>query len=120
MNRLKLNLFILASILTIGFTIAKTGNDHAIIRQSGDHKIILTAKAELDHPLTVEFTNKKGEIIFSDKIEGNRIVKKTYDLSETKVGQYNVSLYCNDKSFASTYISEGMVELANNHKIHIQ
>ncbi len=120
MNLLKLNLIALVSILTIGISNAKSEAEHAILTQIDNNKITLRAQADTDHPLRIEFTNNKGEVVFSDAIISEGLVLKTYDLSKTKVGVYNVAIFCDDNNFASTFISKDKVEIEKQHSLILE
>lgn len=115
MKAIKLNLIIFLLALTGSITLAETKASQAIIQQLSEDLISVKAEVCNSDQMKVEITNKDGDVVFSDKLSGaNGFASKTYDLSETRVGEYFISVYCNDRILETTVIADGKVAIRDN------
>ncbi len=115
MKAIKLNLIILLLTITGSISLAETKASQAIIQQLTEDLISVKAEVCNSDQMKVEITNKNGDVVFSDKLGGvNGFASKTYDLSETRVGEYYISVYCNDKLMETTVIADGEVAIRDN------
>lgn len=77
----------------------------------------ISVKAEVCNSdlMRVDITNEDGDIVFSDNLKGsNGLASKTYDLSETRVGEYFITVYCNDRKMETTVIADGHVAIQDD------
>jgi hypothetical protein len=110
MKAVKLTFTIAALILIGTMSFAETRVSKAIIHQTSENLVKVKAEiCDLDD-MRVEITNEEGDVVFADKLSnGLSIASKTYDFSETKVGGYFVTVYCNDRVLETTVIGNGKV-----------
>ncbi|QXP71350.1 hypothetical protein H0I29_04505 [Polaribacter sp. R2A056_3_33] len=72
-----------------------------VIRTEGD--LILISKIEFDNqPLNVTLYYN-NDIIFSDKVEGEKILNRVYKLSETEEGAYKVVINSDDRIYIKDF-----------------
>jgi hypothetical protein len=116
MKTVKLSFVIIAMFLTASLTFAKQNASKAIIRQVSEDMISVKAEiCDLDQ-MRVEITNEDGDIVYSDPLTSNTgIAGKTYDFSDTRIGGYYVTVYCNDKIMETTVIGNGKVAKQNSY-----
>ena len=116
MKGVKLFLTALTIITMTATTFAETKVSKAIIHQTNENQVTVKAElCDLDQ-MRVEITNENGDIVFQDQLTSSKgIANKTYDFSETKVGGYFVTVYCNDKVLETTTIGNGQVSQADNY-----
>ncbi|MGJ8759986.1 MAG: hypothetical protein ACSHXA_05545 [Polaribacter sp.] len=72
-----------------------------VIRTEGN--LILISKIEFDNqPLNVTLYYN-NDIIFSDKVEGEKILNRVYKLSETEEGAYKVVINSDDRTYIKDF-----------------
>jgi hypothetical protein len=116
MKSIKIFLTIALAFFTLSMANATHKTSKAIINQVSENLISVKAElCDLDQ-MRVEITNKKGDVVFSDNlINQSGFAKKTYDFSDTKIGEYYVTVYCNNQILEATIISDGKVSMNDSH-----
>ena len=72
-----------------------------VIRTEGN--LILISKIEFDNqPLNVTLYYN-NDIIFSDKVEGEKVLNRVYKLSETEEGAYKVVINSDDRTYIKDF-----------------
>jgi len=72
-----------------------------VIRSEGN--LIYISKIEFnDNPLEVDIYFN-DEVILSETLEGNKVLKRTYKLSDSKFGDYRIVINANNRSYTKSF-----------------
>ncbi len=116
MKAVKLNLVLFLLAITAAMSFAETRMSQAVIRQLEGDKVSVMAEICHTDQMRVEITNEDGDIVYSDKLNGaGGITSKTYDFSKTRVGEYFITVYCNERVLETVVISDGEVAIRDNY-----